>query len=505
MEHRGILNLLRLHWLTVLFITIMGGGAGFGLALLATPEYTAQTELFVAVSTGENTGELAQGSNYSQQQARNYSAVATREIVLQPVINALDLDDTVKALRKRVLTSVPLNTSLISIAVTDTSAERAAATANAIATSLSNSVQKLVPKLPDGTFPLQLKTVQSASVPSFPSSPNKTMFVALGLLAGFVAAVAVVAVREFLNAKVRTPEQIKAATSASLLGSIVYDRSAAAAPMALHSNRLSPRAEEFRQLRTNLRFLQADDDHKVFVLTSSIPGEGKSATAANLAATIAASGASVCLVEADLRRPTLDGILDLEGSVGFTTLLAGEAELEDVLQPWGTDGLRVLLSGEIPPNPSELLGSARAEEILTTIRDRFDVTIIDCPPLIPVTDATILARLFGGAILVVGAKKVEMRELRKAVERMNVVNTPVLGTVLNLAPASVMGRYRMTYTSTRDPKPSRRLGRRGPAPAVEPVSSPPIPISAAPAEAASSQSRADAPATKSRRPRVGTR
>ncbi|MET0859503.1 MAG: polysaccharide biosynthesis tyrosine autokinase [Microbacterium sp.] len=493
MEHRGILNLLRLHWLTVLFVTVLGGALGFGYTLLATPEYTAETELFVAVSSGENTGELAQGSNYSQQQARNYSTVATREIVLQPVINALDLDTTVKALRKQVSTSVPLNTSLISIAVTDTSAERAAATANAIATSLSNSVQKLVPKLSDGTYPLQLKTVQSAAVPSFPSSPNKTLAVALGLLAGLVAAIAIVAVREYVNAKVRTPEQVKAATGASLLGSIVYERSASSAPMALRSNKLSPRAEEFRQLRTNLRFLQADDDHKVFVLTSSIPGEGKSATAANLAATIAAAGASVCLVEADLRRPSLSGILDLEGGVGFTTLLAGEAQLDDVLQPWGTDGLRVLLSGEIPPNPSELLGSARAEEILTAVKERFDVTIIDCPPLLPVTDATILARLFGGAILVVGAKKVEMRELRKAVERMTVVDAPVLGTVLNLAPASVMGRYRMTYSAQPAAKARARSARRPGSPAGETPS--PIPFSA-PA--------VDARAT-SKKPRVGAR
>ncbi|AWB87302.1 polysaccharide biosynthesis tyrosine autokinase [Mycetocola zhujimingii] len=452
MEHRGILNMVRLHWLTVAFITALGGGLGFGYTLLATAEYSASTELFVAVSTGENTGELAQGSNYSQQQARNYSAVATREIVLQPVIDSLGLDTTVRELRTHISTAVPLNTSLISITVTDSSSDRAAAIANGLATSLSNSVQTLVPKLPDGSYPLQLKTVQSAVPPLFPSSPNTSLSVTLGLLGGLVAAIALVAARENLNARVRTPEQIKAVTGSNLLGSIVYDRSASAAPMALRSNRLSSRAEEFRQLRTNLRFLQADDDHKVFVLTSSIPGEGKSSTAANLAATIAASGASVCLVEADLRRPTLGGILDLEGGVGLTTLLAGEAKLDDVLQPWGVDGLKVLLAGEIPPNPSELLGSARAEEILTSIKERFAVTVIDCPPLIPVTDATILARLFGGAILVVGAKKVEVRELRKAVERMSVVDAPILGTVLNLAPTSVMGRYHMTYASQPAPK-----------------------------------------------------
>ncbi|WP_411721960.1 polysaccharide biosynthesis tyrosine autokinase [Mycetocola sp.] len=478
MDHRGILDLLRLHWLSVLFVTMIGGGLGYGYTVLATPEYTAETELFVAVSTSENTGELAQGSNYSQQQARNYSAVATREIVLQPVINSLNLDTTVEALKKRVSTSVPLNTSLISITVRDTSAERGAATANAIATSLSNSVQKLIPKLPDNTYPLQLKTVQSAAVPSVPSSPNTMLAVALGLLGGLVAAFAIVAVREYINAKVRTAEQIKAATGASLLGSIVYDRSASSAPMALRANKLSPRAEEFRQLRTNLRFLQADTDHKVFLLTSSIPGEGKSATAANLAATIAASGASVCLVEADLRRPSLGGILDLEGGVGFTTLLAGEAELDDVLQPWGTDGLRVLLSGEIPPNPSELLGSSRAEEILLAIRERFDVTIIDSPPVIPVTDATILARLFGGAILIVGAKKVEMRELRKAVDRMTVVDAPILGTVLNLAPTSVMGRYRLKYTSNPAQTIPARSARRDASPLLVSPAPSPIPLGA---------------------------
>lgn len=131
----------------------------------------------------------------------------------------------------------------------------------------------------------------------------------MGLLGGLVVATAIVVVRGIVNAKVRTKDQITEITGATVIGSISQNRSAARNPMALASDAQSMRAEEYRQLRANLRFLQVGADHKVFVVTSSIPSEGKTSTAANLGAALAASGQSVCMVEADLRRPTLGDVL----------------------------------------------------------------------------------------------------------------------------------------------------------------------------------------------------
>lgn len=457
---------MRRRWVNILAFGLLGAMGGSTYALLATPEYSAEAELFVAAVDADSTSDLAQGSNYSQQQARNYAVVATRQVVLDPVVAALGLEITSNQLAHHVSASVPLNTSLISISVTDTSAQRAAATANAVATSLTNVVDRLVPKRSDGSSPVRLETVESASVPTFPSSPNARLAIAFGLFAGMMIGVASIVLRELTGAKIRTPEQIKQIEGLTVLGAVTFDRLTPSQPMVSQTSGVSPRAEEYREIRTNLRFLHAGDSHKVFVITSSIPGEGKSLTAANLAASLAASGSSVCLVEADLRKPALAKSLDLEGNVGLTTVLSNDSTLDDSLQSWGPFGLRVLLSGAIPPNPSELLGSAQARRLFSILRERFQVVIIDCPPLMAVTDAAIVAELCGGAILVVGCGKVEVRELRKATEALAISGSPVLGVIANMAPATTKERYRRVYAqsdepeaqSTRNPvKPERRL------------------------------------------------
>lgn len=446
-------------WVALVTFTILGIIAASSYVLTISPEYSAEAELFVSAVGSDSTSDLAQGSNYSQQQARNYSIVATRQIVLDPVITALGLKTTVGELRSRVSASVPLNTSLISIAVTDSSPGRAAATANAVATSLVNTVIRLVPKRSDGTTPLRLESVQGATTPASPSAPIPSIALALGLLGGLLAGLGYILLRELTSAKVRTVEQL-GQLGLTLLGTIVYDRASANNPLVLQRGFSPVRAEQFKQVRTNLRFLQADERHKVFVVTSSIPGEGKSVTAANLAITLAASGSTVCLVEADLRRPSLATYFDLEGSVGLTTILAHDASVDDALQPWGPDRLQILLSGQVPPNPSELLSSTHAQQVFASLRDRFDVVVIDCPPLLPATDAAILGRYLGGAVLVVGSGKVETRELRNAVESLKAAGTPVLGAILNLAPARILGRLRGSYYLP-DPSPKQKPPRQG--------------------------------------------
>jgi succinoglycan biosynthesis transport protein ExoP len=156
----------------------------------------------------------------------------------------------------------------------------------------------------------------------------------------------------------------------------------------------------------------------------------------------------VCLIEADLRKPVLHSYLDLEGSVGLTTVMTNEASLEEALQPWGPDNLKVLLSGDLPPNPSELLGSSQAEALFRSITEKFDVTIFDCPPLLPVTDAALLAKSLGGAILVVGTGRVEVRELKKTVESLETAGANLLGVILNFVPVRTVGQYKQVYGRT---------------------------------------------------------
>jgi len=454
MDQRAVWMLLRSRWPLILAIALLGPLGGGAYSLLTTPTYSATSELFVSTVDSDNSSDLAQGSDYSQQQARNYSVVATRDIVLAPVIQALNLHTTTARLARQVSVNVPLNTSLISISVSDTSPTRAAEIANATASSLNTVVGQLVPKRSDGTSPVRLEAVQSADVPSHPTSPNTKLAIIVGFILALVLGTALVLLRELAGAKVRTPEQLRQLFGFADLGKVAVDR--AAPKNAIASPYVpSPRAEEYRQIRTNLRFLHAGHTHKVFVFSSSVAGEGKTTTSINVAAALAAAGSRVALVEADLRRPSIGRYLDLEDSVGFTTVLSGAVALEDALQTWGPDGLQVLVAGQVPPNPSELLASDHAARVLDRLRGEFDVVIIDCPPIAPVTDAALLAALFGGVVLVVGCGRLEVRDLRRAAEALAATGSPVLGTISNFAPQSRHDRYQQNYGAYAKAAPKR--------------------------------------------------
>ncbi|MCR2823970.1 polysaccharide biosynthesis tyrosine autokinase [Microbacterium sp. zg.Y909] len=459
MESSRILRIIRFNWMNIILCIMLGAAGGAAVAWATPPEYTARADVFVAVTGSSTTGDLAQGSNFSQQQARNFSAVATREVVLAPVIEQLGLDMTTAELRSQVSTSVALNTSMISIQVTDPAPRQAARVANLVAQNLASVVPTLSPQV-DGASPVRLRVIETATPPSTPSAPNTAMLVIMGALAGVVLAALVITLRVLVGTRVRTAEQAREAVGAEVIGSIVYDRAAARRPLAILNDPQSLRAEDYRRLRANLRFLQAAEPHRAFVFTSSQPGEGKSSTAANVAVALGAAKLSVCLVEGDLRRPSLGRVLDLPPDVGFTDVITGEVDLDDALQSYGPDGVHVLLAGDVPPNPAELLESAAAVEILERLRAAHDVIIIDSPPLNAVADAAVLARLCGGVVFVVGARRVRAREVRRAVSRLHAVGADVDGVVLNMTTASHADRRGYSAYTTGGPAPVH--GERAP-------------------------------------------
>lgn len=430
MDVHDLLRIIRFNWVLLMMSALLGATSGLVLAAVRSPEYVATAQVFVGVTDGGSTGELAQGMNYAQLQARNFSAVATKEIVLGPVIKDLSLGITVSQLRGKASASPQVNTSLISVSVQDSDPAQAARVANAIASSLSEAATSLAPDI-EGLkgSPIKLEVVESATAPSSPTVPNTPLWVvsagAIALLLGCIW----VAVHEFAVARVRTPEQFARLSDLPLLGSISEDHSIPDQPLAMIADPYSPRSEEYRKLRSSLQFLSPGESRKAFVITSSVSGEGKSTTAANLAVAIAASGKSVCLVEGDLRRPSLDRTFDLPAGIGLTTVLSGAGQLDDVLQPWGMDGLNVLLAGEVPPNPSELLESGSALQLFDELRSRFDVVVVDAPPALAVADASILAQQFGSLLLVVGARRVQVREVGKALGQLETIGQDLLGYI----------------------------------------------------------------------------
>ncbi|MDF2048837.1 polysaccharide biosynthesis tyrosine autokinase [Arthrobacter sp. Cr_A7] len=472
LDLRDYLRVLRRSWMLIAAVTLAGLLAGGAASITTKPTYTSQTQLFVATHGSGSINELQAGNSFGQARVQSYVKTVTTPTVLQPVIDSLGLTETPGELAEKVKATTDLNTVIITVTVSDQSPARAAAIAQGVATSLVEAVEVLEKPTTGESSPIRISIVTPASAPSSPSAPNVQLYLLLGVGGGLALGAVAAIMASSLDNRVRGEEDVRRVTSASILGGIPYDQDAESRPLVTAANDHSLRAESFRQLRTNLQFAHVDHQNKTLLITSSLPGEGKTTTAINLAITIAESGRSVVLIDADLRRPMVGEYLGLDRNAGLTTALVGEADVDDLLQPWGTQDLYVLTSGQIPPNPSELLGSVAMKDLVTRLAATFDTVIVDAPPLLPVTDASVLAQIVDGAAVVVGSGRIRQTNLTKSFESLELVEANILGVVLNRLPtkgpeASSYGYY--SYESHSDDSQAsaskntnRRARRAGP-------------------------------------------
>ncbi len=444
MELRDYLRILHKNWILLLVLLILGLAGGAGYAALQAPKYIASTQLYVSVRTeGAATGDLVQGTTFARQMVTSYVDVVDTALVLDPVIATLGLDTTVAALAPHVTATTPLNTVLIDIAVTDGDPEQAAQIANAVGASFTNVVQNSLeqPTGATGTSPVLITVTEPAVAPSAPTSPNLRMLIALGALLGLAVGVGVAMLRTVLDSRIHTLHDIENVTDRPMLGGIAYDPDAQKRPLIVHADPRSPRAESFRTLRTNLQFLDVEGGARTFVISSAGPGEGKSTTTANLAIALAETGARVALLDGDLRLPRVADYMGLEGGVGLTDVLIGRIDVADALQKWGQKDLFVLTSGRVPPNPSELLGSAAMDQVLTSLGEYFDYVLIDAPPLLLVTDAAVIGKKARGVILVAASGKTKKQEFAGAVRTLTTAGVDLLGTVVTMLPTKGPDSY----------------------------------------------------------------
>src|SRR5699024_6415770 len=196
-------------------------------------------------------------------------------------------------------------------------------------------------------------------------------------------------------------------------------------------NQRSPISEQYRTIRTNLQFASIDKELRSILITSAAPSEGKSMTTANLAVVYAQQGKKVLLVDADLRKPTVHYTLRLDNLSGLSTILVGEDRLSEAIQDSSIENLSVLSSGPNPPNPSELLASSRMKQVLAEAKQYYDLIIIDSPPVVPVSDAQLLANLGDGSLLVIGSRQTEYESAEKAIEALERSTSKILGIVRN--------------------------------------------------------------------------
>ena len=208
----------------------------------------------------------------------------------------------------------------------------------------------------------------------------------------------------------------------------------------------SPIAEQYRTIRTNIQFASsADKQIKTIVVTSSGPAEGKSTTSANLAVVFAKSGQRVLLVDADMRKPTVYKTFNLNNASGLSTVLSTSTSVLEAAKKTVIDNLSVLTSGPKPPNPSELLGSARMNQVMEEAKNLYDVVIFDMPPVVAVTDAQIMASKADGTILVVRENVARKESLTKARDLLNMVQARIIGVVYNGAEHSKDSGYYYYY------------------------------------------------------------
>jgi capsular exopolysaccharide synthesis family protein len=447
LDLRDYLRILRRNWIIVVSLAMMGLLAGGAASLLVKPTYTAETQLFVALQGTGSISELQQGNTFSQARVQSYVKTVGTPVVLGPVVESLGLGVSPSALAKQVKASTDLNTVLIKISVIDNSPVQAAAVAQAVADSLVRAVDVLEKPRSGGASPVTLSVITPAEAPVSPSAPNTRLNLVVGLVAGLALGLVGAILRATMDFRIRGEADLKMVTSAPLLGGISFDQDAAKKPLLTQAPPQGPRAESFRQLRTNLQFANVAGRATSVLLTSSLPGEGKSTTATNLAIALAQAGQSVCLVDADLRRPMVNEYLGLDRSIGLTTALIGNADVNDLLQPWGMDNLHVLTSGQIPPNPSELLGSEAMRLILAQLEGSFDTVVVDAPPLIPVTDAAVLSQFVGGVVVVVGSQKTKRHDVERALAALQLVDAKLLGMVLNQLPVKGPDAYAQSYYS----------------------------------------------------------
>lgn len=202
-------------------------------------------------------------------------------------------------------------------------------------------------------------------------------------------------------------------------------------PIITDINPKSPISEAYRTLRTNIEFSSFDEQIRVIMLTSAGPGEGKSTTAANLAVAFAQSDKKVLIMDADLRKPTLHHTFSKTNRWGLTNIIAGQAEVKEVISQTEINNLDLLASGPIPPNPSELLASKRMSALLEELKLIYDIIIVDTPPALAVTDAQIMSTKCDGVILVIDSGKVKREVALKVKMNLEYVNARILGAVLN--------------------------------------------------------------------------
>ena len=480
------------HWAWLLILSaVLAGTVSLLVSLNMAPIYRSTTTVLVNEAPATKNADY-NSVLMSKQLTSTYAEMMANDLVLKQVADQVRIANTPEEMRKWISINPVRDTQIIQVAVQTTDPAFSASIANAIVSAFSTQIQEIqtkrfsqskltlenqlaetdkqitsfVKQAEMATTPgekdrldakvveyrtiysnlltsyeqIRLSEAQSVSsvvqvVPAVsnpdPVEPNIWRNTILAALLGFlIAAVALIA-RESLDDTVKTPNEITRMFDLPILGVINHHGSEGTSPITVSEPR-SPFSEAYRALRTNINYASVDRPLRTLLITSAVPGDGKSTTIINLGVVLAQNGKKVIIADCDLRRPQIHTHFGLTNRQGMSTLFALSGDgLNSVRQSTPVDGLTVVTSGSLPPNPSELMGSQKLQTILASMRNAADIILIDTPPTLTVTDASALAPSLDGILLVVRPGKTKMSALRQTVEQLRQVNARILGVVMN--------------------------------------------------------------------------
>jgi capsular exopolysaccharide synthesis family protein len=427
MDLHDYLRVLRKRLWLIIPITLLFAATATTMSLATTPVYEASAKLLVVAKT-DRAGGIAsayQGALLSQQLVKSFAQIMESRATAEAALRSTALGLTPRQLEGRIRAVPVPETLLIELAVEDADPVRARRLTNTVARAFIRTLPRL-----QGGSTLGVTLVEPALTPTVPVRPRTRLNIGLGTVIGLVLGVGLALLLDLLDRSIRTPEDLEAAIRAPVVGTIPPFK-AGKQPIPVATEPRTAPAESFRKLRTNFAFLGIDRPSLCCVVTSATAGDGKSTVSANLGIALAQAGQRVVVVDADLRKPTLHRVFSLHQRVGTTTVLLDQANAADALQQPGPGMPFVLTSGQLPPNPSELLGSRRMQELLAELRATYEVVVVDCPPLLPVTDPMVVSGFADGILLVVKAGATTRDQVHAAQAICSKAGATVFGTVLN--------------------------------------------------------------------------
>jgi succinoglycan biosynthesis transport protein ExoP len=434
-----IVRLTRANLRLIFICFSLGLLAAFAYTLTRPVTYASSATGQIYVGSSASVGDMQASMGLASTKADVYSAYVGGSKVQLDVAKALDISPA--------LVNLSGSSDVLTSSVTVTAYAATPEEAEALATQGVISTAKVAlateeESLPQGSSTksiVRLDPVGDAYLPAAPFTPNYTRNLALGALAGILLGYVGAFVRMNLDRKLRSVEEVEELIETPVLAILPdvkeLDRKQT---VGVDRSHRGPAAEAFRQLRTNFRFIDVDNPIRSVVITSANEGEGKSTVATNLARVLATAGQDTVLIDADLRRPVVAGIYGVDTQVGLAQVLVGDLTGEEALQDSGIDHLKVMSAGRVPHNPSELLGSQRMQHLLQEL-SRDYMVILDAPPLLPVTDAALLAAIADGAMVVFAVGQTYKEQARLAKRRLEQTGGRMLGVILNRAPMRGMG------------------------------------------------------------------